>query len=141
MRKIFLDTNVVIDLLDKREAFYKAAVDIFTLAYKKKIFLYVSPMTYATASYLLRKRGPEQTKLLLRNFRQLSRVTTADEKVVDEALASSFVDYEDGLQYYSALSKNVEVIVTRNVKDFSSSKLPVMTPDEFLVHYEFQKSL
>lgn len=135
MRKIFLDTNVVIDLLDKREAFYKAAVDIFTLAYKKKIVLYVSPMTYATASYLLRKRGSEQTKLLLHNFRQLSRVTTADEKVVDEALASSFVDYEDGLQYYSALSKNVEVIVTRNVKDFSSSMLPVMTPDEFLNNY------
>lgn len=132
MKKIFLDTNVVIDLLDKRDPFYKAAVTIFTLAYKKKVALYVSPMTYATASYLLRKHGQEQMRLLLRNFRQLSRVTVADEKVVDDALASSFVDYEDALQYYSALSKNVDVIVTRNVKDFQHSKIKVLTPDEYL---------
>lgn len=136
MKKVFLDTNVVVDLLDKRETFYEAAVAIFTLAYKKKIVLYVSPMTYATASYLLRKHGQERMRLLLRNFRQLSRVTIADEKVVDDALASSFIDYEDGLQYYSALSKNVEVIVTRNEKDFQSSIIPVLTPCEFLAHYK-----
>lgn len=132
MKKIFLDTNVVIDLLDKREPFYVEAVAIFTLAYKKKVTLFVSPMTYATASYLLRKHGQERMRLLLRNFRQLSKVTTANEKIVDDALASSFTDYEDALQYYSALNKNVDVIVTRNVKDFACSKLPVMTPIEFL---------
>jgi len=132
MKKVFLDTNVVIDLLDKREPFYKDAVAIFTLAYKKKITLFVSPMTYATASYLLRKHGQEQMRLLLRNFRQLSRVTVADEMVVDDALASSFLDYEDALQYYSALSKNVDVILTRNVKDFQYSKISVLTPGEYL---------
>lgn len=92
MKKIFLDTNVVIDLLDKREPFYVEAVAIFTLAYKKKVTLYVSPMTYSTASYLLRKQGQERMRLLLRNFRQLSKVTTANEKVVDDALASSFIE-------------------------------------------------
>lgn len=133
MKKVFLDTNVVIDLLDKRDPFYKAAIAIFTLAYKKKITIYVSPMTYATASYLLRKHGQEQMRLLLRNFRQLSKVTIADERIVDDALASSFVDYKDALQYYSALSKNVDVIVTRNIKDFQYSKIPVLTPDEYLL--------
>ncbi len=132
MKKVFLDTNVVIDLLDKREPFCKAAVAIFTLAYSKKITLYVSPMTYATVSYLLRKHGQQRMLRLLRNFRQLSRVTVADEKVVDDALASPFADYEDALQYYSALSKNVDVIVTRNGKDFRFSKIPVLTPDEYL---------
>ena len=72
MRKIFLDTNVVIDLLDKREPFYHAAVSIFSLAYEGKILLYVSPMTtYATASYLLRKHGRDGMRLLLRNFRHI----------------------------------------------------------------------
>ena len=132
MRKIFLDTNVVIDLLDKREPFYHAAVSIFSLAYEGKILLYVSPMTYATASYLLRKHGRDGMRLLLRNFRQLSKVTIADERVVDDALASKFVDYEDALQYYSALRENVEAIITRNTKDFANSSLPVFTPDEFL---------
>lgn len=132
MKKVFLDTNIVIDLLDKREPFCMAAVAIFTLAYKKKVVLYVSPMTYATASYLLRKQGQERMRQLLRNFRQLSRVTIADERVVDDALASSFTDYEDALQYYSALSKDIDMIVTRNIKDFQNAKVPVLTPDEYL---------
>lgn len=88
-------------------------------------------MTYATASYLLRKHGRDGMRLLLRNFRQLSKVTIADERVVDDALASKFVDYEDALQYYSALRENVEAIITRNTKDFANSSLPVFTPDEF----------
>lgn len=69
---------------------------------------------------------------LLGNFRQLSRITTADESVVDAALASSFDDYEDALQYYSALTENVDVIVTRNKKDFLLSKIPVLLPGELL---------
>lgn len=130
--KVFLDTNIVIDLLDKREPFYLSAVRLFTLAYQKKITLFVSPMTYATASYLLRKHGKEGMKLLLRNLRQLSQITIADENVVDAAMASSFNDYEDALQYYSALTKKVDVIVTRNVKDFTSARIPVLLPEELL---------
>lgn len=132
MMKVFLDTNIVIDLLDKREPFYIDAVKLFTLAYQKKITLFVSPMTYATASYLLRKHGKEGMRKLLNNFRQLSQITTADERVVDAALASSFDDYEDALQYYSALTRNVDVIVTRNKKDFMSASIPVLSPAELL---------
>ena len=132
MMKVFLDTNIVIDLLDKREPFYIDAVELFTLAYKKEITLFVSPMTYATASYLLRKHGKDGMRKLLGNFRQLSQITTADEKVVDAALASSFEDYEDALQYYSALTRNVDVIVTRNKKDFTSANIPILLPKELL---------
>ena len=132
MMKVFLDTNIVIDLLDRREPFYVDAVKLFTLAYQRKIILFVSPMTYATASYLLRRHGKDGMRKLLGNFRQLSQITTADEKVVDAALASSFDDYEDALQYYSALTKNVDVIVTRNKKDFVSAGIPVLLPSELL---------
>ena len=132
MMKVFLDSNIVIDLLDKREPFYIDAVKLFTLAYQKKITLFVSPMTYATASYLLRKHGKEGMRKLLNNFRPLSQITTADERVVDAALASSFDDYEDALQYYSALTRNVDVIVTRNKKDFMSASIPVLSPAELL---------
>lgn len=132
MKKIFLDTNVVVDLLSKRDPFYKDAVKIFTLAYNKKVTLFVSPLTYATASYLLRKQGNNQVRMLLRNFRQLSKVAIANELVVDNALASSFDDFEDALQYYSALTQKVDVIVTRNVSDFMQASIPVLTPEEFL---------
>ena len=132
MTKLFLDTNIVIDLLDKHEPFYHAAIKLFTMAYHKKVILYISPITYATASYLLRKHGQEEVKGLLTNLRRLSRVTTTDEKTVDDALSSSFDDYEDALQYYSALHKKADAIITRNTNDFSAATIPVMTAEEFI---------
>lgn len=74
MKKLFLDTNIVIDLLDKREPFCYDAVRLFTMAYNKKVQLLVSPMTYATASFLLRKHGTEEVRRLLNNFRLLSEL-------------------------------------------------------------------
>lgn len=132
MKKLFLDTNIVIDLLDKREPFCYDAVRLFTMAYNKKVQLLVSPMTYATASFLLRKHGTEEVRRLLNNFRLLSRVTTANERTVDESLVSQFADFEDALQYYSALTAKAEAIITRNKKDFANSKIPVMTAGEYL---------
>ena len=135
MIRAFLDTNVVIDLLAKREPFYKEAVKIFTLAYNQKILLFISPLTYANAAYILGKNGAEQVRLLLRNLRQLSLITEYDETVVDRSLSSNFKDFEDALQYYSALTKNVDVIITRNLKDFVDVTCPVLSPDEFLSRY------
>lgn len=132
MKKLFLDTNIVIDLLDKREPFCYDAVRLFTMAYNKKVQLLVSPMTYATASFLLRKHGTEEVRRLLNNFRLLSRVTTVNERTVDESLVSQFADFEDALQYYSALTAKAEAIITRNKKDFANSKIPVMTAGEYL---------
>lgn len=122
----------MIDLLDKREPFCYDAVRLFTMAYNKKVQLLVSPMTYATASFLLRKHGTEEVRRLLNNFRLLSRVTTVNERTVDESLVSQFADFEDALQYYSALTAKAEAIITRNKKDFANSKIPVMTAGEYL---------
>lgn len=133
MRTIFVDTNVVIDLLEKREPFYKDAVRLFTLAYKRKLKVYVSGCTFTTASYLLRKHSPEEMKTLLKNLRQIANVSPIDEVIIDNALISDFNDYEDTVQHYSAVSVAAEAIVTRNEKDFiDSSQLPVMSPQAFL---------
>jgi len=132
MKRLFLDTNVVIDLLERREPFWQDAVRLFTEAYHGRVRLFVSPMTYATASFLLRKNGAMGVKGLLNNLRKLSNVSTANEQTVDDSLASQFSDFEDAMQYYCALKAKANVIITRNVKDFSNSKLPVMTPNEFL---------
>jgi predicted nucleic acid-binding protein len=132
MTRLFLDTNIVIDLLDKREPFYKDAVRLFTMAYNKQVELVVAPITYTTASYLLRHHGSEGVRNLLANFRQLSRVATTDERVIDDSIASLFADFEDAVQYYTALKAKADVIITRNIDDFSIAKLPVMTAAEFL---------
>jgi predicted nucleic acid-binding protein len=89
-------------------------------------------MTYTTASFLLHRHGAEGVRNLLSNFRQLSRVATTNERTVDDSLASQFNDFEDAMQYYCALKAKVDIIITRNGKDFSASKLPVMTATEYL---------
>lgn len=132
MTRLFLDTNIVIDLLDKREPYYKDAVRLFSMAYYKQVELVVAPITYTTASYLLRQHGPELVRNLLANFRQLSHVATTDERVIDDSIASSFTDFEDAVQYYTALKAKADIIVTRNGKDFVHSSIPVMTAAEYL---------
>ncbi|MBR1468558.1 MAG: PIN domain-containing protein [Prevotella sp.] len=132
MTKLFLDTNIVMDLLENREPFSHDAVRLFTMAYNKQVQLIVSPMTYSVASFLLRKHGPEGVRNLLSNFRRLSRVATTNERIVDDSLASPFTDFEDAMQYYTALKDKADVIITRNGKDFVHSKLPVMTAGEYL---------
>ncbi len=89
-------------------------------------------MTYSTASFLLRKHGPDGVRKLLTNFRQLSSVATTNERIVDDSLASQFKDFEDAMQYYTALKSKADIIITRNGKDFSASNIPVMTAEEFL---------
>ena len=132
MTRLFLDTNIVMDVLERREPFCRDAVRLFTMAYNKQVQLVVSPITYTTASFLLRKHGPEGVRSLLSNFRQLSKVATTNERTVDDSLASQFKDFEDAMQYYTALKAKADFIITRNGKDFTASKIPVMTATEFL---------
>lgn len=133
MTKLFLDTNIVIDLLEHRHPFYIDAVKLFTMAYNKQIEIYVSPTTFSTASYLLRKHKPDGIRTLLCNFRQVAHVATTNEKTIDNALASNFDDFEDAVQYYTAIQAKAEIIITRNYNDFANSSLPVMTANEFLM--------
>ncbi len=136
MTKLFLDTNIVIDLLERREPFCLDAVQLFTMAYNEQVQLIVSPMTFSTTSFLLHKHGPEGVRNLLANFRRLAHVATTDEIIVDDSLASQFDDFEDAMQYYTALRAKADIIITRNGKDFKKSKLPVMTAKEYLATLE-----
>lgn len=134
MKRLFIDTNIVIDLLAKREPFYDEAARLFTLADKKKIRLSVSALTFANTNYiLLQSKKPDEAKLILRKLKLIVQVLSLDEKIVALSLNDSyFNDYEDALQYYTALENGAEAIITRNLKDFQKAKLPVMTAGQFL---------
>ncbi len=132
--KAFLDTNVMLDFLGEREPFYLSAAKIATLADKGKIEIVVSALSYATVSYLLTKyEGIEKTKDKLRKFKVISKICELDEKIIEKGLNADFPDFEDSLQYFSALHQDCDILITRNVKDFKAAQIPVMTPDEFLV--------
>lgn len=131
--RLFIDTNVMLDLLGEREPFYIASAKIATLADKGKIEMVASALSYATVSYFLTKfEGIDKTKDKLRKFKVISEICELDGKIIEKGLTSNFSDYEDALQYHSALRKECDIIITRNAKDFKLSSIPVMTPDEFL---------
>jgi predicted nucleic acid-binding protein len=135
MKKLLIDTNIVIDLLSKRKEFYSEAADLFSKADKKELNLTISSLTFANINYILSKlKSAKEAKEILRKFKVLVELLSLDEKVTELALSDdNFADFEDGLQYYSALENGVDVIITRNKKDFKNSKLPVLTTKEFLI--------
>lgn len=131
--KLFLDTNVMLDFLGERESFYISAAKIATLADKRKIKIIVSALSFATVSYFLTKyEGLKKTKDKLRKFKIISGICELDELIIEKGLNSDFHDFEDSLQYFSALRTECDIIITRNGKDFKKSQIPIMTPDEFL---------
>lgn len=134
MRKLFIDTNIVIDLLSRRMPFYDGAANLFSLADKKLVEISISSLTIANTSYaLLRQMDSNKAKSILRKIRLIVNILPLDDKIVGLALNDdSFSDFEDGLQYFTAIENNQDIIITRNLKDFKNSKLPAMTASQFL---------
>ena len=131
--KLFWDTNVMLDLLGERDPFYHSAAIIATLADMNKLKIYVSALSFTTVAYFLTKyEGNEKAKDKLRKFKVISEICELDESIIEKGLNSDFPDFEDSLQYYSALRVECDIIITRNGKDFKNSQLPIMTPEEFL---------
>jgi len=134
MKRIFVDTNIVIDLLSRREPFFEEAAVIFSLADKKQVELSVSSLTIANTGYtLLRQMDSNKAKSVLRKLRLILKILPLDDKIIGLALNDeTFSDFEDGLQYFTAIQDEQEIIITRNLKDFKNSKLPTMTAKQFI---------
>lgn len=133
MDKILVDTNIILDLLAKRESFYSEAQQLFTLADKKQVLLYVSSLTLANTYYVLSQSLKiENARKILRKFKVLVDVLPMDDKIIDLALDSEFDDFEDAIQYFTAIENNLDLIVTRNLKDFKQSTIPVLTAKDYL---------
>lgn len=137
MKNIFLDTNIVLDLLAHRMPFYTEAAKLFSLADKKKIVLSVSALCLADINYILSKQIPEmEVRKILRKFKVLVSVLPLDDKITDLALNSEFRDFEDAIQYFTAIENDQDLIITRNQPDFKESKIPVMTAGEFIKSFK-----
>ena len=133
MQRLFLDTNIILDLLGERGKFYKSAAKLATLADNGIVKLVVSPVSYAIVYYLLAKHSNAQkAKETLRKFKVISEVGVVSDAIIEKGLNSPFEDFEDSLQYFSAVDSNCEIIITRNKKDFKHSLITVMTADEYL---------
>lgn len=131
--RVFIDTNIILDLLGKREPFYDGAAKLASLADKGLIQLYISSLSFPTVYYILSKvESSETVKLKLHKLKVITTTVDLTDGMIDKALLSSFKDFEDALQYYSALQSDCHILITRNVKDFKSATISLMTPNEYL---------
>lgn len=133
MKNLLIDTNIIIDLLAKRKDFYQEVQELFTLADENEVNLYISSLTFANTHYVLSKElNADQIRKVLIKFKLLVKILPLDDRILELALSSDFKDFEDGIQYYTALENKLEIIITRNKKDFKTAKLPVLTAKEYL---------
>jgi len=131
--RIFLDTNVILDLLGERVPFFDSIAKVATLADQKKLTLIVSPLSFTTIDYVLNKYEISESVLnKLRKFKIICEICEVNEETIDKALNSNFKDFEDAVQYFTALQSNCSIIITRNGKDFKNSTIPIMTAEEYL---------
>ena len=133
MSKIFLDTNVILDLLAERIPFYDSIAKLATLADRKQLVLVASPISFTTVDFVLSKFEHSNSVLAkLRKFKILCEVCEVNEETIEKGLNSDFSDFEDAVQYYSAIQSECSIIITRNGKDFKKSTIPIMTAEEYL---------
>lgn len=134
MKNLFLDTNVVIDVLANRLPYSVIAARLFDMAEKGKINLFISALSYSNIYYILKKSySHKETISLLKDLEALTVTLDVTNQVISKSLNSEFKDFEDAIQYYTAISAKIPaVIVTRDIKDYKTSELPVLTPNEVL---------
>lgn len=133
MNKIFVDTDVCLDLLSGRMPFNKTAEIIFSLADKGKLKIYVSSLSFSNIDYVLRSQySTKHSRQLIAKFKTLVQVLAVDSKTIDLALASDFNDFEDAIQYSCAIENNLTTLVTRNVKDYKKATIHILTPEAFI---------
>ena len=132
-RTVFVDSDVILDVLEKREPFYLYSAQILSMGDEKKLKLVTSSLVFANVYYLLRKHlGIEKAKESLRKLRVIIDVVSVNTKEIDLALNSEFSDFEDALQYFTALDNKIDLIITRNIRDYKSPIITVMTPQQYI---------
>lgn len=133
MKKLFVDTNIILDLLARRTPFYDETARLFLLAEKGSVELSITAISVVNTHYVLKRQlSEEKVRTVLRDLRLLVKVLPVDQKITDLALNSELRNYEDAIQYHTALEYNQEVIISRNLKDFKLSSIPVMTAGQFV---------
>lgn len=137
--KVFLDANVLVSVLNKEYPVFTYSSRVLSLAGSSKFKFYTSPICLAIAYYFTEKKsGNTQARHKIDILISKLHITTVNDKTVLETNKNKKIhDFEDGLQYYSALQSGCKYIVTENVKDFYFSQIEVLTSEQFLKYYVF----
>lgn len=134
--RIFLDTDVILDCVLARPGFEQDASTLLNLCETGKVEGMTSLLILANCHYVFSKQDTAaKSRKVIASLRAFLEVCSIGDRELSEALVSKFKDLEDGLQYFTALNHQADVILTRNTRDFKPSSLPVMLPKEFLLTF------
>ena len=141
MKCVLIDTNVILDLLARREPHYLEGRKIFSQADLKQVKLVISSLSLVNVHYVLNDRlKMRDARSIVGKFKVLVDTYELNDKIIELALNDTdFEDFEDGIQYYTALEAQCDFIVTRNIKDFKASSLPVFSPKEYLSRMDAER--
>lgn len=131
--RVFVDTNVLLDVLARREPHFADAARLWSLAESGQIAAFVSAISFVNTYYLIRKAsGSRKAANALRLLRGVFEPIVVDGQILNQAMDSRLTDFEDAVQYFCALRAQAECLVTRNPGDFPKGPLPIVSPAEFL---------
>ena len=136
--KVLIDTNVILDVLYKREGFYADSLKIWKLCETRKLDGYISALSIPNIVYILRRElDPEKTLEVINNINLVFKIYDLKSDIIMQAAEKKTKDYEDALQMVTAQKLKASFIVTRNIKDFTGSKIIAVKPSELLERLDF----
>jgi predicted nucleic acid-binding protein len=131
--KALIDTNILLDVIQERKPFDAPATQVWNLVEQRHLDGFVSAISFNNIFFVARKQSGRQVAMdAVRVVRRTFRLVPTDESVIDHAITSQVVDFEDAIQVAAAIAAQVECIITRNVRDFAASGIPAYTAEEFL---------
>lgn len=134
--KLFIDTNVVLDVLARREPWFDDSARLLARIEQGEATGHIAAHTFTTLHYLLAKHlGQKQAAAVLIELTSLLRIEAVDHSILQQALALGWNDFEDAVQAVTAVQCQADYLLTRNPRDFRQSRVPVMLPAEYLAQH------
>lgn len=134
--KVLFDTNVILDFALERQPFQQDSEQVFLLAEQAQIEGFVSASTMSDLHYVVRKqKGRDWSLDFLKRLVTVCQIAAVDQSIIERALNANFRDFEDAIQYSTALTHQLEAIVTRNSQDFPTGDIQILTPTELIQQF------
>jgi predicted nucleic acid-binding protein len=137
MKKVFLDSDIILDIATGREPFYIDSTAVLSLIENGYALGVMSSNSITNIYYILRKLGTgEKAKKFIKTILNYISVVSIEHEDIQKALESKFKDFEDGVQHFSAKRNRCDYIITRNIKDYVFSEIEVIEPKEFILLFK-----
>jgi len=130
---VLIDLNVILDVLQKREPFFDASAGLLAAVETGRVRGYIAAHSVTTLFYLIQKgNSSAEARATITNLLQFLKIALVDQSTIEQALNLDYRDFEDAVQMISAVQSKVDCLITRNIKDYAITLLPVMQPVDFL---------